>query len=144
MKLWVWWLSFLAILIILTGILLTVMGLNNLYLSINSNILALFYGLIPKQAAGEELWWSFFGFGLLSTGNGIFLLYVALSPFRKMEKWAWLAVFISIMIWFTIGASISIMFLIYIDLVIYASILILTLLPLLFTQKAFIIRRDLI
>lgn len=144
MKIWVWWLSILAIFIFLTGLLLTLLGLNNLVFSFDSGFFSTFYSLLPKPSLGIRLWWIFIIYGITSIAGGGFLFYVSVIPFKKVEKWAWLAVFITVMIWFTIGACISILFLIYVDLIIYSSVLVLTLLPLLFTQKAFIIRRDIV
>jgi len=144
MKIWVWWLSFISIMILLTGILITSLSVDYLFISSNNVFFIRLLGLLPQQSLNRIFWWIWFFYGLLSIGLGSFLFYVALKPFKNMEKWAWLAVFISVMIWFTLGATISILFLIYIDMIIFSSILILTLLPLLFTQKAFIIRRDLI
>ena len=144
MKIWVWWLSFISIMILLTGILITSLSIDYLFFSLNIVFFTRLLQLLPLQSLNKIFWWIWFAYGLLSTGLGSFLFYVSVIPFKNIEKWAWLAVFISVMIWFTLGASISILFLIYIDMIIFSSILILTLLPLLFTQKAFIIRRDLI
>lgn len=144
MRLWVPWLTILATVIFMIGLIFTGMGICSLLAFTPPVILTFFYSIIPKSSEGVWLWKSLLGFGILSIAQGIFLFFVGIGPFRKIEKWAWLAVFISVMIWFTLGASMSIMFLIYIDMIVYSIILILTLLPLLFTQKAFIIRRDLV
>ncbi len=142
MKLWAWWITVLAIIVMLMGILLTILGVHSLFFPASLRFLSVFYKLLPKQSANNDLWWTFLIYGLFSVGNGSFLIYVAFGPFIKIAKWAWLAVFISVMFWFTMGASISILFLIYVDMTVYSTVLILTLLPLLFTQKTFIIRRD--
>jgi hypothetical protein len=143
MKLWVWWLSVLGLMIFIIGVLLFLLSVNNLFLHLDTIVFNLLNRLIPKLSAGPALWWSLFSFGLYCIINGLLLFYIANSPFKKMKKWAWLAVFTLIMVWFTAGACLSIIFVIYIDMILYAIILFLTLLPLLFTQKAFIITRDL-
>ena len=142
MKIWVWWLSVLAILIFIIGILLFMLSINNLFLSMNTILFNYLNSLMPKQSGGTEMWWSLFGYGLYSIINGLVLFYIANSPFKTVKKWAWLAVFTLIIIWFTAGACLSIIFMIYIDLIIYSVIFFLSLLPLLFTQKTFIIQRD--
>ena len=143
MKIWVWWLSVLAVLIFIIGILLFLLSLNNLFFSLDTILFNFLNNLMPKQSVGPVMWWSLFSYGLYCIINGLILFYIANSPFKTMKKWAWLAVFALIIIWFTAGACLSIIFTIYIDLIIYAIIFFLTLLPLLFTQKAFIIQRDL-
>lgn len=143
MKIWVWWLSVLGVLIFIIGILQFLLSLNNLFLSLDTILFNFLNKLMPEQSVGPALWWSFFGYGIYCIINGLILFYIANSPFKSMKKWAWLAVFTMIIIWFTAGACLSIIFMIYIDLIVYAIIFFLTLLPLLFTQKAFIIQRDL-
>ena len=143
MKTWVWWIASIAVIIFLMGLLLSSLGMNNLFFASEFTLFTWLYGLLPPFSITNRLWWILLTYGIISGLLGIFLFYIAVSPFKKIEKWAWHAIFISVMIWFTVGATISIMHLIYIDMIFYSSILILTLLPLLFTQKAFIIRRDL-
>ncbi len=144
MKTWVFWMGFIAALIFLDGLILASLALNNLIFSSDITFFSWLNHLLPDQGITPGFWRIILYYGIASFLLGVFLFYTAIIPFKKVEKWSWLAIFISVMIWFTIGAAISIMYLIYIDLIFYSAILILTLLPLLFTQKAFIIRRDLI
>ena len=144
MKTWVVWIAFIAGLIILIGLTLSSLAINNLVFPSDLSFFSWLNSLLPDQGITKNFWRITLAYGIVSFLLGIFLFYIAISPFKKIEKWSWHAIFISVMMWFTIGATISIMYLIYIDMIIYSSVLIFTLLPLLFTQKAFIIRRDLI
>lgn len=98
---------------------------------------AFFGGMIPEQA--EQMRRFFFGI-IGGTIAGYFLIQtlIVLFPFRKRERWAWHAIFWAILIWFFIDSLLSISRGAFFNVwMINIPSLLLTLIPLLFTQKFF-------
>jgi hypothetical protein len=61
------------------------------------------------------------------------MVFIAYYPFKQQEQWAWNAVFVSVLMWFTLDTAFSWVYGVLINVLLNTTILILVLIPLLFT-----------
>jgi hypothetical protein len=83
--------------------------------------------------------WVYGVLGSTMAGWGIFFAFIAHIPFKRMERWAWNCMMIGIMVWYFTDTTISLNYRVYFNAIFNTLILILVILPLLFTYKFFTI-----
>lgn len=73
--------------------------------------------------------------GATVMGWGITMFFIAFFPLRNRERWAWYSVLVSVLFWFVLDTGISLWFGVSINAILNTAILILVLIPLIFTWK---------
>ena len=81
--------------------------------------------------------WIYGVLGATVSGWGVIMLFIAKYPFKKKQKWSWLAIASSTGVWFIVDTSISIYFNVYFNALFNTILFLVICLPLLFTIKYF-------
>jgi hypothetical protein len=107
-KFWYGWLKVAGIIVVVFGILLAIISQLKGFLLITEQIARIFFlnEQVLVHIASLQAW--MIGIiGATTAGWGVTLLYLILIPLKRKEKWAWNAIFLSLLIWFVIDTSIS-------------------------------------
>lgn len=132
---WRGWLIVCGIMMIVFGVVLLSPALFNAEFSyINSAFWE--SGIIPAEAK-RFYNWMFAMYAAMELASALFILLVALYPFKRKEKWAWYCLFSCISVWFIIDTSFSLFFKVYINAINNCILYVLLILPLLFTKREF-------
>lgn len=128
------------------SILIIVFGLGMAFL----NRTPIFYTLFDRQinlsfwntgiflpGVNEFQGWVYGVLGSTMAGWGIFFAFIAHIPFRRKERWAWNCMLIGLSVWYIADTVISLYYRVYFNAVFNTLILILVILPLIFTYKFF-------
>jgi hypothetical protein len=75
--------------------------------------------------------------GVMMACWGLMIAFVAYFPFARLEKWAWVSIFMGLAIWFPIDTGVSLLYHVYFNAIGNLGFLALFLLPLLCTYKNF-------
>lgn len=107
-KFWFGWLKIAAALCTLFGVFMALFNQSGMFNFLNNLIVNSFYSsnsnvsiIAPLQA------WLIGILGATMAGWGIMMLYLIKHPLQNKERWAWNAIFISMIVWFTIDSFIS-------------------------------------
>ncbi len=135
---WQRWLLIVGIVIAIFGTLMALLSGTPVFELFNQQIDPAFWG---ANAAGEsaELFqrWAYGVWGATIAGWGVFVTFIAHYPFQEKEKWAWNCLVVGILVWFVLDTSLSLYYRVYFNAVFNTALLILAMLPLVFTRKHF-------
>ena len=136
---WQRWLFAAGLVIIAFGLLLAFLSQTPVFdLLFNNQINPVFWGqpAAPSQVAAFQGWI----YGMLGStvaGWGVFITFIAHYPFKNREKWAWDCLALGMSLWFLCDTAISLHFRVYFNAAFNLLLLIIVLLPLTFSRKAF-------
>jgi hypothetical protein len=135
---WQTWLWVLSVVIAMLGVALALWGGTPLFDWMNNLINPIFWGTqLPGVEASAFRQWMYAVLGAVMAGWGIFLAFIARYPFARRERWAWDCTIIGLLVWFLIDTSASLYFKVYFNVIGNTGLLVLALLPLIFTRKQF-------
>jgi hypothetical protein len=66
---------------------------------------------------------------------GIFVAFIAHYSFRRKERWAWVCLLVGLLVWFFVDTLITLKFRVFFNAIFNTGLLVLVLLPLVFTRK---------
>jgi hypothetical protein len=136
---WTNWLLAVAIVLVLFGLSLCFFNQSLLFeVLFNSNIDPVFWGLnfVPLSSVSFQRW-VYAVLGATVAGWGVFLAFLANSPFRRKEKWAWNCILAGMLTWYLPDTILSMQFGVVFNAAFNSILLILVLLPLVFTRVQF-------
>jgi hypothetical protein len=138
--------SFWQIWLFAVGALLTVFGIVMAFFSgtavfelFNSQVDPVFWRTedIADNARRFQQW--IYGvLGATVAGWGVFVTFVAHYPFRKKEKWSWDCLVVGLLLWYLTDTAISLNFKVYFNAVFNTVLLVLVMLPVIFTRRYFV------
>jgi hypothetical protein len=135
-RFWRYWLLAVSVFIIAFGTIMAVANSTLLFAFFNSQIDPVFWGSNPVPLPAQAFQaWVYGAWGATVMGWGITMFFLAHYPYKKQEKWAWQAVFVSVLSWYILDTGISWLFYVLINVFFNTAILILVLFPLIFTWK---------
>ena len=135
---WQKWLFLVSLLIFVFGLAMVFLG-GTAYFSFFSNYInSVFWDTVEVADSLKEFQqWIYGVLGATMAGWGIMLLFISHYSFRKREKWSWNCITIAIAIWFLMDTSISLYSKVAFNAAFNTLILLLVILPLIFTRKYF-------
>jgi hypothetical protein len=135
---WQRWLFVLSLIIVAFGLGMAALNGTPLFDPLNRQVDPIFWGTQPlPQAALAFRGWTYGVLGAAMAGWGVFIAFVAHSPFRRQERWAWNCTALGILVWYLPDTSISIASGVIFNAAFNTGLLALVALPLFFTRKAF-------
>jgi hypothetical protein len=100
----------------------------------NAQINPVFWGATPVPAPAQAFHaWVYGAWGATVMGWGVTMFFIAYYPFKQPERWAWNAVIVSVLLWYLLDTGISWVFGVLINVLLNTTILILVIIPLIFT-----------
>lgn len=138
-SLWQRWLFYISIFIAAYGLSLALFNQTSSFnLLLNDRINPVFFNSIKvDQQVNLFQKWIYGVLGATVFGWGIFLSFIAHSPFKRKEKWAWNCFLTGIICWFVVDTSISFYFTVVFNAIFNIVLFIGILIPLLFSRKYF-------
>jgi hypothetical protein len=132
--LWRYWLLVVSVFITVFGTVMATLNSTIVFGFFNAQINPAFWGgsAVPAPAQAFQAW-VYGAWGATVMGWGVTMFFIAYYPFKHQEKWAWNAVFVSVLMWFTLDTAISWVYGVIVNVLLNTTILILVLIPLLFT-----------
>ena len=109
-KFWYGWLKAVAIIVTLFGVTLSVYTvISGDGIAVLNEHIAKSFKLSPEfmMDIHDLQAWMIAIIGAVTAGWGITLLYLILVPLTRKEKWAWNAIMISMLVWFSLDTFIS-------------------------------------
>jgi hypothetical protein len=135
---WQKWLLALSVGIAILGVVLALWGGTPLFDWLNNLIDPTFWGTqSPGVEANAFRQWVYAVLGAVMASWGLFLVFIARYPFARQERWAWNCTISGLLLWFLIDTSASLYFRVYVNAIGNTGLLVLALLPLIFTRKQF-------
>ncbi len=136
-RLWRYWLLFVSVFIIAFGSIMSVLNTTVVFAFFNVQINPVFWGSnpVPSPAVAFQAW-VYGAWGATVMGWGITMLFIAWFPFAQREQWAWYCVLVSIICWYLLDTGLSFWFGVMINVILNTMILILVIIPLVFTWSA--------
>ena len=133
-RLWRCWLLVVSVFITIFGTVMATFNSTVVFAFFNAQINPAFWGgsSVPAPAQAFQAW-VYGAWGATVMGWGVTMFFIAYYPFKQQEQWAWNAVFVSVLMWFTLDTAISWVYGVLINVLLNTTILILVLIPLLFT-----------
>lgn len=133
-RLWRYWLLVVSGFIIVFGTVMATLNSTIVFLFFNAQINPAFWGGAPVPAPAQAFQaWVYGAWGATVMGWGITMFFIAYYAFPEPELWTWNAVFVSVLMWYTLDTAVSWVYAVFINVVLNTTILILVLIPLLFT-----------
>jgi hypothetical protein len=137
---WQRWLFILSLIIIAFGLGMAVLNGTPLFDLLNRQVDPIFWGTQPlPQEALAFRGWTYGVLGATMAGWGVFIAFVAQSPFRRRERWAWNCTALGILVWYLPDTAISLASSVIFNAVFNTVLLALVALPLFFTRKEFLL-----
>ncbi len=136
---WQRWLFGVGLLIILFGIMMALFSGTKLFQPFDSQVNPVFWGterLADNVRRFQQ--WIYGVLGATVAGWGILLTFIAHYPFKKKEKWSWDCLLVALLVWFLVDTAISLHFRVYFNAIFNTVLLILVVLPLVFTRRHFV------
>lgn len=138
-RIWRYWLLVVSIFIIVFGAIMALLNTTIVFAFFNAQINPVFWGPNPVALPAQAFQaWVYGAWGATVMGWGITMLFIAWFPFGRRERWAWICVIVSVAFWYLLDTSISLWFGVTINVLLNTAILILVLIPLIFTYNAMI------
>jgi hypothetical protein len=135
-RLWHYWLLAVSIFIILFGTIMALLNSTIVFVFFNAQINPVFWGANPVPSPAQTFQaWVYGAWGATVMGWGTTMFFIAYFPFRSRERWAWYCVLVSVLLWYLLDTGISWWFRVVINVLLNTTILVLVLIPLLFTWK---------
>ncbi|MFX1508790.1 MAG: hypothetical protein ACFFBR_00655 [Promethearchaeota archaeon] len=123
-----------SIFIIIFGSVMALLNTIIIFVFFNAQINPVFWGSNPVPAPTQAFQaWIYGAWGATVMGWGITMLFIAWFAFGQKQQWAWYCVFVSVILWVLLETGISLWFGVIIKVVLNSSILILMIIPLVFT-----------
>ncbi len=135
---WQRWLSIFGLIIIAFGLGMAVLNSTPLFDLLNRQVDPVFWGTqpLPREALAFRGW--IYGvLGATMAGWGVFIAFLAQSPFRRRERWAWNCTALGILVWYLPDTAISLASGVIFNAMINTGLLALVALPLFFTRREF-------
>jgi len=135
---WQRWLLGVGVIVTVFGLVMALLNGTALLKPFNRQIDPVFWadGALP-QAAIRFRGWVYGAWGATVAGWGLIVAWVAHTPFRKRERWAWNGLVAGLALWYGVDTAISLYFRVYFNAVFNSGLLILILLPMAFTRQSF-------
>ncbi|MFH1981878.1 MAG: hypothetical protein ABIL58_08535 [Pseudomonadota bacterium] len=115
-RLWQWWMVVYSGLGIAFGIFMAFGSTGPLFAAYNSAIAkALWARADLHEAVARYHPWIFSVLGAVVAGWCVCLFFLSLIPFRRRERWAWVCIALSLLVWAPLATVFSIRFGIYIE-----------------------------
>ena len=135
---WQRWLLVVGIVVAGFGVLMALLSGTPLFDLFNRQIDPAFWGANAVDGAARQFQqWVYSVWGATIAGWGIILAYVARYPFSRKERWARNALAFGLLVWYVLDTSLSVIHSVYFNVVFNTSLLILVMLPVVFTWKEF-------
>jgi hypothetical protein len=136
---WQRWLFTLSLIIIAFGLGMAVLNSTPLFDLLNRQVDPIFWGTQPlPQEALAFRGWAYGVLGATMAGWGVFIAFLAQSPFRRRERWAWNCTALGILVWYLPDTAISLASGVIFNAACNTGLLALVALPLFFTRKEFL------
>ena len=136
-RIWRFWLLAVSIFIIAFGTIMALFNATVVFAFFNDQINPVFWGLNPVPSPAQAFQaWVYGAWGATVMGWGVTMLFIAWFPFESRERWAWFCVLVSVILWYLLDTGISFWFGVMINVVLNTTILILVIIPLVFTWSA--------
>jgi hypothetical protein len=133
--------------LLVSGLVFVLMGLAFVAISLLGvdlgYINAAFWGTeeIPVEVKPFQTW--IYGvYSAMALAFGLCIIFLASNAFKKREKWSWSCLAIGFLTWFAFDTLFSIRAGVYTNAFNNTLLFVLLVLPLLFTRKAFVLRKD--
>jgi len=140
---WKKWLLVVGVAITAFGLLMAVSSGTSLFDLFNRQIDPVFWGVnVTDDATRKFQQWVYGAWGATIAGWGIVLTYIARYPFSQKERWAWDSLVLGVLIWFILDTSLSLFHKVYFNVALNTVLLILGMLPLMFTRRWFPQRQE--
>jgi hypothetical protein len=136
---WQRWLTLLSWVVVLFGVGMALLNRTPIFLLFDVQVNPAFWGSagLPFEVDRFQGW--IYGiFGATMAGWGIFLVYIARYPFAQRARWAWHCLLQGLLVWYLLDTGISLSFGVFFNAIFNTVILVLLLLPLIFTRKEFL------
>jgi hypothetical protein len=136
---WQKWLLVVSILIIAFGLGLAVLNRTPIFFTLfDRPINPIFWnsGGLPS-GVNEFQGWVYGVLGSTMAGWGIFFAYITHIPFKRRERWTWNCLLIGMLVWYIADTAISLRYNVIFNALFNTVILLLVILPLIFTYKYF-------
>jgi hypothetical protein len=133
---WQKWLFVVGLLITVFGIMMAFFNGTPLFALFNSQVDPAFWGtegIIDNARRFQQ--WIYGVLGATVAGWGVFLAFIAHYPFKNREKWAWNCLVAGLLLWYLVDTAISLNFRVYFNAVFNTLLVILVMLPVIFTTK---------
>jgi len=135
---WQKWLFVVGIIISVFGVLMACLSGTSLFDLINRQIDSAFWGTnVIDDMTRKFQQWVYGAWGATIAGWGIILTSIARYPFSRRERWAWDSLVFGVLVWFVLDTSLSLFHRVYFNVAFNTVLLILGMLPLVFTRKEF-------
>ncbi len=136
---WQRWLLVVGLVITVFGIVMALTSGTPLFDLFNRQIDPAFWGVDPLLENTKQFQqWIYGVWGATIAGWGIFVTFIARYPFAKKERWAWDCIVIGLLTWFVLDTSLSFFYRVYFNVAFNAGLLVLAMLPMVFTRKEFV------
>jgi hypothetical protein len=138
---WQRWLFILSLIIIAFGLGMAVLNSTPLFDLLNRQVDPIFWGAqsLPQEALAFR-GWAYGVLGATMAGWGVFIAFLAQSPFRRRERWAWNCTALGMLVWYLPDTTISLASGVIFNAVLNTVLLALVALPLFFARKEFLCR----
>jgi hypothetical protein len=135
---WQRWLLIVGLIIAVFGIVMALVSGTPLFDLFNRQIDPAFWGTNAVSDATKQFQqWIYGVWGATIAGWGVFVTYIARYPFNKKERWAWNCLVLGLLVWFVLDTSLSAFYKVYFNVAFNTVLLILAMLPIVFTRKDF-------
>jgi hypothetical protein len=135
---WQKWLFVVGIIISVFGVLMAFLSGTSLFDVVNRQIDSAFWNTnVIDDMTRKFQQWVYGAWGATIAGWGIILTSIARYPFSRKERWAWDSLVFGVLAWFILDTLISMIHEVYFNVVFNTVLLILGMLPLMFTRKEF-------
>jgi hypothetical protein len=136
-RIWRYWLLGVSVFIIVFGSIMSLLNTTIVFAFFNAQINPVFWGPTPVPSPAQAFQaWVYGAWGATVMGWGITMLFIAWFPFAQRELWAWYCVLVSVVFWYLLDTGISFWFGVMINVVLNTTILVLVIIPLVFTWNA--------
>lgn len=136
---WQKWLVAVGCLVILFGVFMALANQTALFNPFNQQIDPLFWGQagLPSEAVAFRTW-VYGAWGATVAGWGVFILFIAVKPFKQQQPWAWWCLLLGLGVWYLLDSGLSwrsgVLFNVLFNTILLAAVGI----PLIFTASSFL------
>ncbi len=134
---WQKWLVAASELVILFGLFTTFLHRTVLFAPFHAQVNPVFWDTAVSPSALAFQGWAYSLLGAVMVGWGICLFSLAHTPFKQREMWAWNSLFYGLLAWYVLDTAVSLQYGVVFNAMVNTFFLVLFLVPLTFTRKAF-------
>ncbi len=135
---WQRWLLAIGLIITVFGIVIALISGTPLFDLFNHRIDPAFWGTNTVDDVTKQFQqWIYGVWGATIAGWGIFVTYIARYPFKNKERWALNCIAFGLVVWFILDTSLSFFYKVYFNVAFNTVLLVLAMLPVVFTRKNF-------